>query len=418
MMVQRSIAIVGAGIGGLTAAVALARMDVRCVVYERAAGPPAGGAGIQISPNAAAELHALGLSAAFENADRPACREIRRWRDNTVLGRTDLGRVAERRYGTPYYTVRRGALVRSLLGAVHRLQGPAAVRFGRRCTDIWDDGSRVVLEFDGGPVAYADAVVGADGLRSVVRRRFRDDPPRYSGHVAARAVVPMAAARPLVDPDRIVVWLGPGRHCVAYPIDRGDQLNLVFTTPSADPPPASSVSGQQLIAEYRGWHAAVVGLLRVAGTLDQRALYDRPAMPSWHHGRAVLIGDAAHPMLPFTAQGAAQAVEDAAMLARFVHRPDWPAGYEAARRSRVRKVAAAAHGGLRGHHLPDGAEQRRRDRMIAAAPSDALDWLYGRRPVTAAAGSRRSERNSPPPAGAATTPARPGTPGRASGRSA
>jgi salicylate hydroxylase len=362
------IAIVGAGIGGLTLAAALARQDLRYVVVERAPAPLDDGAGIQISPNAAAVLHALGLGAVFATAARPACREIRRWRDNTLLSRTDL---QVRRYPAPYYTLRRSALAGALLDAVPR----SGVHFGRRCVGVRDEGTGVVLRFDDGTASVADAVVGADGLRSVCR----PDPPRHSGHVAGRAVLPMDEVGSLIRPDRVVVWLGPGRHCLAYPIDGGRHVNLVVTAPADEPPG---------LPGYAGWHPVVRSLLRLAGPIEYRPLYDRPSL-SWQRGRVALLGDAAHPMLPFTAQGAAQAIEDAATLARCLD--DFPR-YEALRRPRVERVVESARAGLHIYHLPDGPEQRHRDHALASAPPDALDWLYGHR--VGAARRRSSETGS------------------------
>ncbi|MFI5897096.1 FAD-dependent monooxygenase [Actinoplanes sp. NPDC051513] len=372
-MTYRRIAVVGAGIGGLTAAVGLARRGARCVVFERHRGIPEDGTGIQISPNAAAGLYGLGLEAAFATAVRPAGREIRRWRDDTVLGRTDLTR-----HEVPYFTMRRAALVRALLDAVRREQGPDAVRFGRRCIGVRDEGDHVLVGFEDGTVTTADLVIGADGLRSAVGGAFRPDPPRYSGHVACRAVLPMEAARGLAEPDRVVVWLGPDRHCVAYPIDGGRYLNLVVTTPADQPTAASTVvSAASLLGEYRGWHPAVRGLIGLARQLGRWPLYDRAPAPAPWRGRVALIGDAAHPMLPFLAQGAAQAIEDAVALAGCLHRPDGPGRFAAERLPRVRRVAEASHAGLRAYHLPDGTEQRRRDRAMTAARPEALDWLYG-----------------------------------------
>lgn len=380
------IAIVGAGIGGLTLAAALATQDIRCVVVERAAELTDDGAGIQISPNAAAELHALGLGDVFATAVRPVVREIRRWRDNTVLSRTAL---QDPRYGAPYYTLRRSALVGALIAAVRRAHGPSAVRFGRRCVGVRDVGTGAVLHFDDGTALRADAVVGADGLHSAVRGSFARDLPRYSGHLAGRALLPMSEAAPLIATDRVIVWLGPDRHCVAYPIDGGRHLNLVVTAPVAGPP-ARAV--RDPLPGFAGWHPVVRGLAGLAGPVEHRPLFDRPPMPAWHRGRVVLLGDAAHPMLPFTAQGAAQAIEDAATLAGC--RLD-VARYEALRRSRVERVAESARAGLHVHHLPDGPEQRHRDRALASAPPDALDWLYGHR-VAVGRGyrPRSSETNS------------------------
>ena len=372
-MTYPTVAIVGAGIGGLTAAVALARQGVRCVVFERHPGLPEDGTGIQISPNAAAELYRLGLAGAFATAVRPAGREIRRWRDDTVLSRADLTR-----HEVPYFTMRRAALVRALLDAVRQAQGPEAVRFGRRCVGVRDEGSRVLVGFDDHTATTAGLVVGADGLRSAVGAAFHPDPPRYSGHVACRAVLPIEAAGRPAEADRVVAWLGPDRHCIAYPIDRGRYLNLVVTTPAAGlTGAAGTVSATALLGECRGWHPAVRGLIGAAGRLGRWPLYDRAPAPDPWRGRVVLIGDAAHPMLPFLAQGAAQAIEDAVTLAGCLDRPDGPARYAAARLPRVRRVTEASRAGLHAYHLPDGPEQQRRDRAMAGAGPAALDWLYG-----------------------------------------
>ena len=373
-MTYPTIAVVGAGIGGLTAAVALARRGARCVVSERHRELPEDGTGIQISPNAAAELYRLGLEDAFATAVRPTGREIRRWRDDTVLSRTDLTR-----HPVPYFTMRRTALVRALLDAVRRAHGPDAVRFGRRCVGVRDEGSHVLIGFEDRTATTAGLVIGADGLRSAVGAAFRPGPPRYSGHVACRAVLPMEAASRPPEPDRVVAWLGPDRHCIAYPIDRGRYLNLVATTPASHPTgPPATVGAAELLGEYRGWHPAVLGLIGAARRLGRWPLYDRPPTPVPWRGRVVLIGDAAHPMLPFLAQGAAQAIEDAVTLAGCLDRPDGPARYAAARLPRVRRVTEASHAGLLAYHLPDGPEQRRRDRAMAGAGPATLDWLYGR----------------------------------------
>jgi salicylate hydroxylase len=361
------IAIVGAGIGGLTAAIALARQNVRCFVYERHATLPDESMGIQISPNAAAELHALGVTA-FTDAVSPSSREMRRWRDNGVVGRTNLSR-----YATPYYTMRRGALIAALKDAATA----CPVRFGRRCVAIRNDPTGVVLGFDDGTITRADAVVGADGLHSAVRGVFSRELPRYSGLVASRAVLPMEAARSLAAPDRVLTWLGPKRHCVAYPIDHGRHLALLLVEPQATP--TVRIVHKDSLAAFTGWHPAVRGLVGLAGRLERRALYDRPPLQQWHRGRAVLIGDAAHPMLPFTAQGAAQAIEDAATLARCLHHPDPFTRYEELRRPRVARIIETERACLRTYHFPDGEDQRRRDRAMAATPPDAWDWLYGHR---------------------------------------
>ncbi|WP_328475419.1 FAD-dependent monooxygenase [Actinoplanes sp. NBC_00393] len=343
------IAIVGAGIAGLTAALALARRNVGCVVFERGDRIPDEGAGIQLSPNAAAELLDLGVR--LDDAIQVGQRELRRWQDDTVLTRTGLDR-----YPVPYFTMRRGALVAALR--------QAPVRLDHRCTAVHEDGT---IELAGGATERFDAVIGADGLHSATRALFRAQPPRDSGFVAHRAVLPLAQASAFTAPDRVVVWLGPGRNCVAYPIG-ADRLNLVVVTPGDDPR-----------SSFTGWNPAVRGLISLAAGFDRRTLYDRAPLPAWHQGRVVLAGDAAHPMLPFIAQGAAQAIEDAVTLAGCLGGPDAFARYHAARRDRVQRVFELSRAGSRVHLLPDGPEQRDRDRALAAASPGSHDWLYGHR---------------------------------------
>jgi salicylate hydroxylase len=376
-MAYLKIAVIGAGIGGLTAAVALAREGVQCTVYEREAALPVTGGGIQLSPNATAVLHRLGLEPALAGAVRPPARELRRWQDNEVIGRLGLGPTAESRYGGPYCTMRRAALCRALYEAARRAQGDDAVRFGRRCVAVRQHADGVVIRFDDGYDEHADAVIGADGINSAVRSLLHTDAVRYSGHSVYRAVCPAERVPWLSVAQRVVIWLGPGRHCVAYPIDGGRSLNLVATVPDPAPPRAvREVSSSELLAAYAGWHPAVRGLFAVAGRFDHHGLFDRPALPVWHRGRIAVLGDAAHPMLPFSAQGAAQAIEDAEVLAGCVAEPGGFARYEAVRRPRAERVAALARDALHELHLADGVEQRLRDERLArVAPAD-FDWLY------------------------------------------
>ncbi|MEV8511853.1 FAD-dependent monooxygenase [Dactylosporangium sp. NPDC051484] len=358
-MAQPRVAVAGAGVGGLTTALALAARGVRCTVFERSARLATDGFGIQLPPNATRVLLGLGLGPALDAVSlRPAAREVRRWSDGALLGRVPLGDAAAARYGAPYLALRRADLVRVL----HEAAEPGTVRFGARCTAATPHGA---LHLADGSVHEADAVVGADGLRSVVRAALRRGEPRFTGYTAYRAVLPMHS--PITGPAPVVtVWLGPGRHVVAYPVPGG--LNLV------------AVTAGRLEGAFDGWHAPVRDLVRAAGPAGRargHALFAGPALPAWHRGRLAVLGDAAHAMPPFLAQGAAQAIEDAAALAEAG--PGGPGGlarYEARRRPRAERVTAASAAGGREHHLPDGARQRRRDERIAACGLPEQDWLF------------------------------------------
>jgi salicylate hydroxylase len=373
------IAVVGAGVGGLVTAASLGREGVRCVVFERAGGSPDVAGGIQISPNGARVLHRLGLGPALRAvAARPAALELRRWDDGRLIGRTELGAAAEERYGVPYYALRRTDLSRMLRRAVEARCGPGTVQFGRQCVGLDESSHGVRLRFAGGETYDADLVVGADGLHSVVRRALAGDAPRFAGHAVYRALVPAARLPWLSGPPRVTVWLGPGQHCVCYPVGGSGAVNLVATL-AADQAPAGYTRGDagRLAGAYGGWHPNVRALLAAADHLVHHGLFDRSPPRRWHRGRIALVGDAAHPMLPFLAQGAAQAIEDGATLAAHVRDPDGLARYEALRHPRVDRVLAAVRETAGRLHLPDGPRQRERDRRLAASGLSDQDWLYG-----------------------------------------
>lgn len=373
------IAVVGAGVGGLVTAAALALEGMRCTVFERAGGPPEVGGGIQISPNGARVLHRLGLGPALRAfAARPVAVELRRWQDGRLIGRTELGTAAEERYGFPYYTLRRTDLSRMLLRAVEARCGAGTVQFGRQCVGLDESPHGVRLRFAGGQAYDAGVVVGADGMHSVVRRALAGDAPRFSGHMVYRALIPAARLPWLAGPPRVTVWLGPGQHCVCYPVGRSGAVNLVATV-EAGLAPEGYTRGDagRLVDAYQGWHANVRRLLSAADQLVHHGLFDRSPLRGWHRGRIAVLGDAAHPMLPFLAQGATQAIEDAATLAACVCEPGGLARYEALRRPRVDRVVAAVRERAAGMHLPDGPRQRQRDRALAGARLSDQDWLYG-----------------------------------------
>lgn len=417
---------VGAGIGGLTLAAALRRAGgVRCEVYEQTGRLSEVGAGLQLAPNAVRLLHRLGLAGPLRSFGvRPAATEIRRWDGGRLLSRTELGSACEELYGAPYYTVHRAQLHAALLEAA----GPDTVRLGRRLTGLRRGDGQVLLRFDGpaesggGEVRTADVVVGADGIHSAVRAHLARDAPVWSGQTVYRGLVTGEALPELVDDPAVRVWMGPGQHCVCYPVSSGRAVSFAATVRPegpGDPPPESwSAPGDpaDLLRAYRGWDPAVVRLLRAASDTGVRrwALHDREPLRRWSAGRVTLLGDAAHPMLPFLAQGANQAVEDALSLAVCLTGADTatvPAAlrrYEALRIPRAGAVQRGSRGSTRMMHLEDGEEQRRRDgAMASAAALRAMSWLYAHDAEhTALHPSHPMTQNGPPPLPPSTPRAR------------
>jgi salicylate hydroxylase len=359
------VAIVGAGMGGLALAVALQEAGIEYQIYERAARPTEFGAGIHVAPNGVRLLSRLGLAGRLDEIGvRPVAIESRRWQDGTVLGRTPLDAEFEQRYRTPYYVVHRVALHQELL----RLVPPSRLHCGRACAAVTDHGDDVEIRFAEGDSVRADLVVGADGIRSTVRRAVRPDSPVYSGYVAFRGLV-RAVDAPFVFPEpRLVLWLGPERHVVSYPIST-DLINLVAVTPvprwTHD---AWSVPGdpEHLRSAYRGWDESVQALLGGLTAVTEWALYDQDPADTWGSGRVTLLGDAAHALLPFVAQGANMAFEDAVILASCLRAggDDVPGAlrrYEDLRRPRTAGIQAEARANAVSFHLPDGPGQEARD---------------------------------------------------------
>lgn len=380
------IAVVGAGIAGLTLAAALSRANIRCEVFEQAPSLAEVGAGIQVAPNAARVLHRLGLADHLAAvAVRPAAVQMSRWDTGHTIMRRPLGAECERLFGAPYYTVHRADLHSGLL----ELLPQDTLRLGLRCVGITERERDVQLEFADGRRFTADAVVGADGIRSVVRGRLADDRPRFSGQTIYRGLVPAGRVPFLADDRRVQLWLGPGQHCVAYPVSRGERISFGATTAAPDDGGSAeswSAEGStaDLAAAYQDWHPHVRALIAAADTVGKWSLYDRDAIAGWSTGRITLVGDAAHPMLPFLAQGANQAVEDAVALAACLRGTgtDGIAGallrYEWLRRPRTEEIHRRSRANTEDLHHADGERQRRRDADLAhSADLNSQQWLYG-----------------------------------------
>ncbi|WP_433409746.1 FAD-dependent monooxygenase [Saccharomonospora azurea] len=379
------VAVVGAGIGGLATAAALKKWGVRCDVYEQAEHLREVGAGLQLAPNASAVLYRLGLAEPLRRvAVRPAAVEMRRWDTGTLLGRTELGAACEERYAAPYLTVHRADLHRILATACPE----GSLHLAMRCAEVVEHDEEVRLHFADGSERRADVVIGADGIHSTVRAGLATDSPRYSGTMVYRGLAPADRLPRHRDDPRVRLWLGPGQHCVIYPVSEGDKVNVVATVPGRERTQESWTARGDVAdvrAAYAGWHAEVREVLLALDEVSLWALHDRDPLPSWTLGRRTVLGDAAHPMLPFLAQGANQAIEDAAALAACLGPvtcpDDVPAAltkYEAVRRDRTDTVHAGARRNNGMLHLPDGPEQRRRDAELATATDlSNQDWLYG-----------------------------------------
>jgi salicylate hydroxylase len=382
------IAIIGGGIGGLAAAAFLHRAGLPSTVYEQAAELREIGAGVVIAPNAARLLRALGVLDLF--TERAVALdtgwEFRRWQDGRVLSAEDLATRCEAMFGERTYTAHRA----DLLAAVRRAVPAASVRLGERCVALDQDGPRHTLRFADGQSAEADVVIGADGIHSMVRATLTEPvPPAYSGLCAFRALVPAADAPAFARRPAQTLWLGPGHHLVHYPVSAGEFVNLVAFAPAGDYTTESwTATGTvaELLAEFAGWDERLTGLIRAAGTPGRWALLDRAPLTRWTSGTVTLLGDAAHPMFPFFGQGAAQAIEDAATLARCLAADQAdPATallrYEELRIPRTTRLQEVSHARAYVNHLPDGPEQRARDASFSGTdPLAASAWIYAHDP--------------------------------------
>jgi len=379
-----AVAVAGAGVAGLTFAAALHRAGTDCHVYEQAEHLTEVGAGVQVAPNATRLLHRLGLRDRLRAvAVAPQAIEMRRWDDGRLLQRTPLGSLCRRRFGAPYYAVHRADLHSALLS----LTPPDRVHLGARLVTVTQGTDEARLHLSDGTTVAADLVVGADGIHSVVREQIVADRPRYSGQTIYRGLVPAERVPFLLAEPRVLLWLGPDQHCVCYPVSSGRQVSFGATVSASDwreESWAARGDAAQLAAAYAGWHPDVVRLVGVAETVSRWALHDRESIDRLGSGRVALIGDAAHPMLPFQAQGANQAIEDAVVLAACLAGAG-PGGlnaalrrYERIRLPRTTRIQHQSRANAETFHLVDGDAQRRRDTSAQASSGlDRHEWLFG-----------------------------------------
>lgn len=379
------VAVVGGGIGGLSLATALAAGPVEVNVYEQAPTLGTPSAGIQLAPNGLHLLQRLGLRAQLaEVGVCPRAVETRDWRSGRLQSRIELGTTCERRFGAPYVTLHRADLQRCLLDGLQ----PGTLHTGHRLRRLAADVDGVTLFFAGGAEARADVVVGADGERSRLRAALVGDRVVRAGYRIFRGVAPPASPGPGRAAPSVTVWRGSGQHCVDYPVTaKGDRS---FSAAVADVGSTDRIAWEplrdrnELLRPYARWPASVLELLAAGTEIASCQLVDRHPVARWSAGRCTLLGDAAHPMLPFLAQGASQAIEDAVTLAGCLEEAAPATVGEALRRYEKMRVRRATELQLGARHYAAALQATDRatppDFASVDIPLDYLTWLYDYRP--------------------------------------
>jgi 2-polyprenyl-6-methoxyphenol hydroxylase-like FAD-dependent oxidoreductase len=380
------VAVIGGGIGGLGAALSLLQAGFDVHVYERAAAVSEVGAGIQVSPNASRVLHRLGLAHELARMGvRPEHFHQRRWDDGRTLLRSPLGDAVVDAFGFPHYQTHRADLLAALVDAVP----PDRLHVGHRLAGVVDHGDRVEATFENGSAVEVDLLVGADGIHSTVRAAlFGPEDPVFTGCAAYRGLVPAERLRHLDLEVTAQIWMGPDAHFVHYFVQSKRLVNFVAVVEQDSWTGESWTDRGEVadaLAAFEGWHPQLHEILRAVDETFIWALFDRVPLAHWSAGRVTLLGDACHPMLPFMAQGAAQALEDgAALTACLTQEPDVPEAlrrYEAVRLPRASRIQALSTLNKTRFHLPDGREQQERDELMASGSTDfsikAVEWIYG-----------------------------------------
>lgn len=363
--------VIGAGIGGLAATLGLRRAGHEVVLVEQSPRFTEAGAGIQLAPNATRVLRRLGrLDAVAAQAAPPGELSFRRWSDGAEICRYTLGREVDAEFGAPYLQLHRADLQQALAAAVP----PRSVRLGTRVVRIEQDDRSAHVTTAGGECLAADLVVAADGIRSAARQwLFGADAAVFSRTAAYRALLPAEQVADLDLPDT-GIWLGPGRHFVHYRVRRGELLNVVavFGTDTARESWTELAEPDEAPRAFEGWEPRVVRVLERAGRMYRWGIHTRAPLARWGYGRVTLLGDSAHAMVPFQAQGAAQALLDAAVLGDCLTDAgpaDVPEALDTYARRRLAGAtemqARSARAGDE-FHLPDGPEAEARDARMAA----------------------------------------------------
>jgi salicylate hydroxylase len=386
--------LVGSGIGGLAAALALSDRGVEVTLLEQAAAIQAVGAGVQLSANATRLLFHLGLEGPLRAvACAPEAVDVRDHRTGDLNLRNRLGGFGEARWGAPYLQVHRADLQGLLLDAA-AARGLIDIRLGAKVEAIDQDDARAYARLQGGAVVAGDAVIGCDGIHSHVRAGlWGQQPARFVGQAAWRGLAPADRLPAGAVASVAGAWTGPDRHFVHYPVRGGALINVVGVVAQRRWRAESwtaEADRSQFAADFQGWPSPIPEMIAAVETPWLFAIHDRAPLGRWSKGRLSLLGDAAHPAPPFLAQGAAMAIEDGEALARHIASGAEVAvalsAYEDERKSRTARVQAWSRRNAHLFHLPSLAARglfgvaAQVDRLTGAAPEARLDWLYGYRP--------------------------------------
>lgn len=387
-MTTPRIAIVGAGIGGLTLAIELRRRGLEPQVYEQAEELREVGAAVALSANATRFLRdRLGVGSAMAESSAAVDGLIYRdGRSGEVIGRVLSRDEYLQRCGAPYYGIHRADLQQILSGRL----GTEGLHLGKRLVSIDDSGAASRLHFADGETVEADLVIGADGARSLLRTHVVGyDDARFSGSFGWRGIVPRAQLDLLPDPDAIQFWMGPSGHLLHYPIGNGDHNFLLVKRLDGPWPTAAwlaSGADDEHVTAFAGWHPAVLQMIGAVPGGDKWGLFHRPPLPEWSRGRVTLLGDAAHALVPHHGQGANQSIEDAIVLADCLlagpaDGGEWDTArrvYQERRLERTRKVQIASITTADVLHLPDGPRADARNVRLAGAQAwdRHLAWIH------------------------------------------
>ena len=389
------VAIIGGGIGGLTAALALEQRGAEVIVCEQSPVHSEIGAGINLTPNAVKAFRALGADRAVEDISWASeFQIIRSWKSGRTISRIRRGDFREK-FGAPLLTMHRADLLDVLRGALRATE----IRLGKRCVGVDPcDGVKrpAAAQFADGSAIEADLVVGADGIHSAVRRSlFGADAPRFTGCICWRGMAPVEAVPSDINTADGTMWMGPHGHVVHYRVRRGELLNIVAHIDSdawTEESWTRECDVSEVTAAYARWHRDLTRLYPCSTRWYKWALYDRDPLQRWSRGGATLLGDSAHAMLPYLAQGAGMAIEDGCVLAAIVARHadnlgDALIAYEQTRAPRATMAVLGSRARAKENHLASPWARLKRDvkfklrERFAAGRSDntafQVGWLYG-----------------------------------------